>query len=770
MNIIVDKYELISLDIFDTLLLRAVSKPDDIFVQLWRRLKNDSRVCDITEEEFRKLRIEAERRARNKTESREVFLQDIYAQIPDFLCRDKQWMQEQELACEAQYCYANPDMPGLLQQILQSGKRVVLLSDMYLNREQISCLLEHNGIAPRQFDSIIISCENNCSKQSGQLYRVLLDQYSDIQPERILHIGDNRNSDYEQAQQYGINAMHYDVIPEKMYGIYDYEKIRHNVPQKELKSLRKLAASHYAGDDAAEKQIFELGASVAGPFLSLYIAHVVRRLRALDIHRIYPFMREGYLLGELLKREAAHQDYPLVVHPIYISRKVTYLPSIAKVNQEEIENMIGTRNLTVAEALEMAGLKKESFAELSAYYDMPMKESHTQRFGDRTLKEYIIDRLLEPEHIASMEQFICRERKKLITYLQQEIGDLCGIATIDIGFFGRIQLWMEQCLQLEKIPYKMKHFLAVGLTGDKVADGIDFEGYYSTFAENMDLVTTIHRTTDIVEKLISVTEGSTIGYRKEQERMVPLQGKPLKHGKFTDTVFAGILEFQRLWHGFECCKPQIAADCIANRREALMIMHRLIDMPRRSEAELLKDIEADTNFGTQYSKGIITPQHLALLQEKGTDYIDRCNVSYTYDNSNITWPKGVVTLADEFYYVRRALKEHAGNEILKSMQQIVEQVQKQGIEEIALYGAGENGRQFFFLCRLYHIKVACFIDRKESLWGTFKEGTPVMGLKQAIEEGKNHFIITSLFSIQEIEFYIRECFQDRKEKPIIFSV
>lgn len=770
MDVKIDQYDVISLDIFDTLLLRAAGQPDDIFAVLWKRARHKREVCDITEEEFRRLRIEAERRARNKKESREVFLQDIYAEIPDFVCSDKQWMQEQELECEKEYCYANPDMIDLLQQIGKAGKRVVLLSDMYLNREQMSCLLEHNGIEARQFDSIIISCEKNCSKQSGQLYQVLLEQYSDIQPECILHIGDHPNSDYEQARHYGISAMQYDVIPEKMYGIYDYEKIRHNVPQKELKSLRKLAASHYEGDDAEEKQTYELGASVAGPFLTLYIAHVVKRLRELDIHRIYPFMREGYLLRELLKREAAHQNYTLKVHPIYISRKVTYLPSIEKVNREEIENMIGTRNLTVLEAIQLVGLNKERFAELTDFYNLKIKEIHTISFRSTTLKEYLIDRFLEADNVAAIENYICEERRKLIAYLQQETGGLCGIATIDIGFFGRIQMWLEKCLQLEKIPYKMKHFLAIGLTGDKLADGIDFEGYYSTFAENMDLITTIHRTTDIIEKLISVTEGSTVGYAADGERIFPVQGRALSHKRFTDTVFAGIMEFQRLWHMFENCKPQIAVGCAANRRETLMIMHRLIDMPRRREAEILRDIEADTNFGTQYSKGIITSEHVEVLKKNGADYVDKCNISYTYDNSNITWPKGVVTLEDEFYYVRRALENSAGNEILKSMQNVVKKVQQHGIEEIALYGAGENGRQFFFLCRLYHIKTTCFIDRKESLWGTQKEGIPVMGLNQAIEEGQNNFIITSLFSINEIEFYIRECFRNQKKNPVIFSV
>ena len=129
----------------------------------------------------------------------------------------------------------------------------------------------------------------------------------------------------------------------------------------------------------------------------------------------------------------------------------------------------------------------------------------------------------------------------------------------------------------------------------------------------------------------------------------------------------------------------------------------------------------------------------------------------------------MVTLLDEFYYVRRALKNGSQNEIIKSMQEVVEQVQADGVQEVALYGAGENGRQFFFLCQMYHIKVNCFIDRKESLWGSKKEGVPVMGLQEAMERGENTFIITSLFSISEISAYISDTFQE-KGSVQIYSV
>ena len=772
MRIDLDKYDLLSFDIFDTLLLRALANPIDLFSIVWEQaIKEDINLTDISPMEFMKLRVEMERRARNKAVKREVNLDEIYNEIPNYIVKNIEQLKRLEVEAEKEYCYQNFDIYNLVQEAKNAGKIVILLSDMYLSSRQITAILAHNQIEVSLFDAIIVSNERLCSKQNGELYQKLLLRYPYIAKEKILHIGDNRNSDYVQAIKFGIHAIHYDVIPDKLQSIYDYEKIRHNIPQKALLSLRKVAGESNEYKNEEEKTAYELGASVVGPFLTMYISWVCDRLHKLGIKKIYPFMREGFLLGELLKQESNHRGQELLIKPIYISRKVTYIPSIEKVDREEIENMIGARNLTVKESILLMGLDTADFTDISDYMDFKLKESHQISYSEsKTLKEHIIERFLEKDKKIKIEEYVMNQRLLLNNYLKQEIGDFEDIATIDIGFFGRIQLWMEKSLSLEGIQHEIKHFLAIGVIGDKLYDGMNFEGYYGTMAENTDLITTIHRTTDILEKLISVTEGSTIGYEIKDDRIVPIKSAEVKNKNFTEVVFRGILDFQQYWFKFEKAKPELAAKCVTNRRETLMILHRLIDMPRRIEAEVLGRIEADTNFGTNYKKGIITESNVQLLEEKGVDYIDKCNVSYTYDNSNITWPKGLVTLKDEFYYVRRALKDNASNEIMKAMQEVVERVEEQGIKEIALYGAGENGRQFYFMCQLYHIKVNCFIDRKESIWGTKKEGIEVVGLKEAMKRGNGAFIVTSLFSISEISDFIRENFKETGEKLTVFHV
>jgi len=763
-------YKLISIDIFDTLLLRTVAKATDLFIKTWdKAVEKGIAKSAISSKEYMKLRIEMERRARLCAPGREVSLEGIYAKFPDFIAHNLEALKALEVECENECCYANPAILEWLEDAKQHGCILVLVSDMYLSSSSIKGILEHNGICTSIFDNVIVSNEYGCSKQDGALFKVLLEKYPQFSAGEILHIGDNKNADYQQPLKAGIHAFHYDVIPEKLYSIYDYEKTRHNIPQPGILSLRKLAVS-YSTYKNNEHTAYELGASVIGPVMSLYVSWICQRLEETDIKRIYPFMMEVYVLGKLLQEESDAHGLGLVVKPVYISRKAAYIPSIKNINREEIENMIGARNLTVGESIKLMGLKTDRFSGYSSYFDVKYKEAHKIVCQDSTLKEKIIEKFLEEENKKDIEEYIKQERKKFVAYLLQKTGDFNNIATADIGFFGRIQMWMQECLDLENIPHKIKHFLATGVTGDKVYDGIDFEGCFGTFVENMDLVQTIHRTTDVVEKLISVTEGSTTGYIEENGKLVPVLSEGVDNKHMTDIVFQGIFDFQKLWLWFQKHKPVTAQECIDKKRETLMLLHRLIDMPRKCEAVLLAGFEADTNFGTKYKKGIITEQHLELGRKMGVDFIDKCNASYTYKDSNITWPKGTVTMLDEFYYVRRALKNGSQNEIIKSMQETVEQAEKDGIGEVALYGAGENGRQFFFICQMYHIKVKCFIDRKESIWGTEKEGVEVVGLDEAIKRGCDVYIVTSLFSISEITDYILEKYKGLGRKPVIYSV
>ena len=80
----------LSLDVFDTLIWRAVPEPVDAFVLLGRRLQELGHLAPhVSPHVFAQLRRTAEVRARDKVAptalSREVSMEDIYDQMPPYL-------------------------------------------------------------------------------------------------------------------------------------------------------------------------------------------------------------------------------------------------------------------------------------------------------------------------------------------------------------------------------------------------------------------------------------------------------------------------------------------------------------------------------------------------------------------------------------------------------------------------------------------------------------------------------------------------------------
>ena len=100
----------LSLDIFDTAILRRADMPSTIFTQVGLRLETDKKV-GLSPDKFRELRMEAEREARQvalKSKGHmEVGLGDIYQQLgviwPDLIPLAEQLM-EWEKQCEIRMC------------------------------------------------------------------------------------------------------------------------------------------------------------------------------------------------------------------------------------------------------------------------------------------------------------------------------------------------------------------------------------------------------------------------------------------------------------------------------------------------------------------------------------------------------------------------------------------------------------------------------------------------------------------------------------------
>ena len=195
--------DIISFDVFDTLIMRTVSHPTDVFSLLHPEDSN-----------FKIRRIEAERIARAESLSEDITLHDIYKKMYP-KDEQKQYDEEQsEINTEFSVCKANPEaltfFDSLKREVYerQDHHRIIIISDMYLSKNVISTILKNCGYDINDIP-VYVSSEYGLTKRSGSLFREVLKCEHVEKSETVLHIGDNLISDYIRPRKCGMKSFLY---------------------------------------------------------------------------------------------------------------------------------------------------------------------------------------------------------------------------------------------------------------------------------------------------------------------------------------------------------------------------------------------------------------------------------------------------------------------------------------------------------------------------------------------------------------------------------
>ena len=156
------EYDVISFDVFDTLLFRPFSRPEDLFYIVGQKL-------DYLD--FRRIRMEAEAREREEHRRRsgsgEISLSDIYQRLEREAGIPAGEGMRTEEETERALCFANPYLLEVFRILRQKGKRLIALSDMYLPEKTVRSMLEKCGFSG--MEDCFVSCEYGCSKSDGSL-------------------------------------------------------------------------------------------------------------------------------------------------------------------------------------------------------------------------------------------------------------------------------------------------------------------------------------------------------------------------------------------------------------------------------------------------------------------------------------------------------------------------------------------------------------------------------------------------------------------------
>lgn len=333
--------ELLSVDLFDTLLVRPIAKPDDIF-----------KILAIRTGEFQLYakRAQAEQKL-IKQFNRSAKIHEIYEELcSEVELRDK--LIEAEVNLELEILKPRKSALEWLHYLPEPSK-VFVLSDTIFSSEILRLFLKSklglNGVC------IYSSADQLCRKTDGKLFEVFL---SDNQAESssVLHLGDNQNSDVEQAIKLGIEAIH---IPSSLQ---NYKRHRqHNKLFSKFSKTLTCAESVAVGvikntwHDTPRKSAYDgnikcFGYSAYGPLLLATCVWIVRLCKQKNLRTIYCLARDGYLVDQCIREIA--KNFGLDIEPKYLlaSRRMSRLLGIK--SEKNLLSVLGNLKGTADEKLQ----------------------------------------------------------------------------------------------------------------------------------------------------------------------------------------------------------------------------------------------------------------------------------------------------------------------------------------------------------------------------------------------------------------------------------
>lgn len=654
----------VSFDFFDTMVWRLVNKPTDVFCELHLRLQSQSLLRrPFSPQEFEVLRRHAEIKTREyqamKDCTREdISIIDIYTRMSPVVT-DTAAAMETEYQAERDLCVLNPFMASFAMHQRRQGRKLMIVSDIYLSAAQLGGILRANKVDPAWFDVLVTSCDEGVCKGTGNLFKRALKK-GGLAPEQMLHLGDNVTADVTGARKAGVRGCHYTQVSPRTRTILERERILlgGQSPVFGAHSLRTMATRSQPND--SEETFFDqMGALLMGPLLTRYAAWACEQWVAGGVKKVGALMREGELFGQVLQEEANARGYDLEVIPLFINRKATDLAAINRLTADNLIAWLEARpTLSVKTILSHFGLSGPVVSHLPLNMedkaDKPEKILQLAKF------------LFTPEIARRIEARSAEERRKVIDYLRPWLESGHPIGLSDIGYSASAQTQLKRIFELEGIKTQMIGCYLVGYerAADRVLDGVDIRTFLGDYGHPDFFFRAFVRSPAFMEQSLVAAMGTTLGY----ERLADGSVKPILDRTPYDDIMIqrqkrfkkGVLEFQRLWLWTSRLRPGLIDGSTDLSKRILKdvdlgfmpILARATAFPLSSEVARFGSLALDDYYFADNYKPLCGDKDAEKLRTKGLAQI--------MGEAGVHWPHGVFhkenpRTAREFFSCAKAM-------------------------------------------------------------------------------------------------------------------
>lgn len=403
------EYDVISFDVFDTLILRPFTSPRVLFSIMESKLGIYK---------FSKIRVDSENETRVSNEKKynndNVTLSEIYNLISKKtnLCPYETAQLEYEL--EVKYCYANPYFQKIISACLKNNKKIIICTDMYLSEKKIKEILKNNGY--HSIDKIYVSSELKKSKKKGDIYKLIIDDYKD---KKIIHIGDNYTSDIENAERYGLDTFYYKNINDigTKNRVSDMSYISGRI-------YSSIINNHLYCQNNEYSEAYKLGYIYGGMYILGFVQWINRFSNKYNIDKILFLSRDGDVYSKMYDKLPNSRAWEYFYWSRFAGTKITAYENFYEFCRRMIWHKArGVYTIKIEHLFNFLGIEH-------LIYDL-------DSYG--LSKDDILSKI----NAQRIEEFF----NATIQYVKQTIGNAKSIAIVDVGWAGTGPLILKNIIE-----------------------------------------------------------------------------------------------------------------------------------------------------------------------------------------------------------------------------------------------------------------------------------------------------------------------------------
>ncbi len=442
---------LYSFDIFDTLIARKCLDPEGIFYAVRdRMMASDLGFPTYLILNYPEVRAWCEANAREyyrKTlalrddDRREITMDMIFARMKavyDITAEQAQTLMDWELEAEYDNTIPCESEIGRVQDLLDNGDAVILVSDMYLPKEFLQKMLAKASPMLAELP-LFLSSECGVQKTTRKLYLQAYLSYNTYNFKKWIHFGDNPLADGEKAKEMGIQPVLHSV---PSLNDYERELTGHINSYDAFLTAADFARFRASSNSADDHFAYEYVSLYFIPYVYWAVDHAYRK----GTQTLYFISRDGHHLKRIADAIIAERGLPIKTKYIYGSRKAWRLPSFIEDVDTEFFSLFGNFSGVhsypeLREALLLSDEEFDTyFPALSEMKDVPV-------IDDALRKRCIAVAKTSEAYRKHILQIAAEERPIVIDYLRQEIDFSESFAFVEYWGRGYTQTCFTRLLQ-----------------------------------------------------------------------------------------------------------------------------------------------------------------------------------------------------------------------------------------------------------------------------------------------------------------------------------